>query len=381
MNGEMFIVFAILLLGLILLTFLGSSFWKEGFETLFTGPNGGSAVLTDNGDGTGILTITSPSGKQTSYAKSTNSTDSNYYCSDGGSAAVSKDALGTTTVMVTSKDGTTTTYSFNDRTQGNADSTTTTASTNASTNVSTNSSSTYDNYNHYDQSSYPTVFYGPDGGTARVIQTPSDNTIIVTNKNGSTDIYYIDNNANTGNVSTYKYYGPNGGSAKMITDYNGKKAVEITGPSGSKVVYTGDNVYTYNGEDNTINQYDVNANTAGSDYNTAYNPPPAPAPARATTQSTYYNSLPAGIPRSMIPAGQEDLYILKSEVVPPVCPKCPDPIVQSSDTPDLTKCPPCPPCARCPEPAFDCKKVPNYNAFNPDYMPVPVLSDFSGFGM
>ena len=35
-------------------------------------------------------------------------------------------------------------------------------------------------------------------------------------------------------------------------------------------------------------------------------------------------------------------------------------------------CPPCPPCARCPEPAFDCKKVPNYNAFNQSFMPVPV---------
>jgi hypothetical protein len=47
----------------------------------------------------------------------------------------------------------------------------------------------------------------------------------------------------------------------------------------------------------------------------------------------------------------------------------------------VTKCPPCPPCARCPEPAFDCKKVPNYSAFNQNYMPVPVLNDFSTFGM
>jgi hypothetical protein len=47
----------------------------------------------------------------------------------------------------------------------------------------------------------------------------------------------------------------------------------------------------------------------------------------------------------------------------------------------MNKCPPCPPCARCPEPAFECKKVPNYSAFNPNYMPVPVLSGFSTFGM
>ena len=364
MNGEMFMVFAILLLGFILFTFLGGNVWKEGFETLLSGPNGGSAVLTANGDGSGILTVTSPNGTQTSYAKKTNSTDSKYYSSDGGTAVVSKDLLGTTTVAVSSKDGTIKTYTFNDKTQGNADTTTITHSSSSSV-----SGSGYDNYNHYDKSSYPTVFYGPDGGTARVIQTQNDNTIVVTNKNGSTDIYYVENNK-----STDKYYGPNGGSAKMITDSNGKKAVEITGPNGSKVVYTGDNIYTYNGYDNTINQYSSDTNTTGSDYNTAYT-------TSATTPNVTSAYMSGGIPRSMIPAGQEDLYILKSEVVPPVCPKCPDPIVKSSDTPDLTKCPPCPPCARCPEPAFDCKKVPNYNAFNPDYMPVPALTDFSGFGM
>ena len=42
---------------------------------------------------------------------------------------------------------------------------------------------------------------------------------------------------------------------------------------------------------------------------------------------------------------------------------------------------PCPPCGRCPEPSFDCKKVPNYSSTNSEYLPVPVLSDFSQFGM
>jgi hypothetical protein len=42
---------------------------------------------------------------------------------------------------------------------------------------------------------------------------------------------------------------------------------------------------------------------------------------------------------------------------------------------------PCPSCARCPEPSFDCKKVPNYSSTNSEYLPMPVLSDFSSFGM
>jgi hypothetical protein len=76
---------------------------------------------------------------------------------------------------------------------------------------------------------------------------------------------------------------------------------------------------------------------------------------------------------------------LKSQVVPPVCPACP---VQQASCPREEKCPPCPACARCPEPNFECKKVPNYSqatanegSGNAEFMPVPVLSSFSSFGM
>ena len=84
-----------------------------------------------------------------------------------------------------------------------------------------------------------------------------------------------------------------------------------------------------------------------------------------------------GVPASQIPQGQEDLYILKSSIVPPVCPKCPD--VSITDCPKTAKCPPCPPCGRCPEPNFECKKVPVYNPNN-SLLPMPVLADFSQFG-
>ena len=84
-----------------------------------------------------------------------------------------------------------------------------------------------------------------------------------------------------------------------------------------------------------------------------------------------------GIPASQIPSGQEDLYILKSEIVPPVCPACPAVTACPSDK----KCPPCPACERCPEPAFECKKVPNYNSINNNQLPRPVLNSFSQFGM
>ena len=86
---------------------------------------------------------------------------------------------------------------------------------------------------------------------------------------------------------------------------------------------------------------------------------------------------PEGVPATSIPPGDEDLYILKSEIVPPVCPACPT----TANCPREKPCRPCPPCARCPEPAFECKKVPNYRAGDSNYLPKPVLNDFGEFGM
>ena len=80
-----------------------------------------------------------------------------------------------------------------------------------------------------------------------------------------------------------------------------------------------------------------------------------------------------GVRRVDIPDDDQDLYVLKSSIVPPVCPKCP----QRSTCPRDKPAPPCPPCARCPEPSFTCKKVPNYNSMNNQYLPLPWLSQAS----
>lgn len=90
--------------------------------------------------------------------------------------------------------------------------------------------------------------------------------------------------------------------------------------------------------------------------------------------ATHKNTM-QGVKRRDIPSGQEDLYILKSQVVPPVCPACPSVTACPREKP----CPACPPCGRCPEPAFDCKKVPNYKSANTNYLPRPITTDFSQF--
>ena len=98
---------------------------------------------------------------------------------------------------------------------------------------------------------------------------------------------------------------------------------------------------------------------------------------RKQQYNDYLNSLPSKR-RNEIPKGEEDKYILKSQILIPICPRCPD-VIQKCE--EGKKCPPCPACARCPEPAYDCKLVPNYANRQSSRFPRPVLTDFSNFGM
>jgi hypothetical protein len=182
------------------------------------------------------------------------------------------------------------------------------------------------------------------------------------------------------------YTGEYGGSTGSVTGPYGNTAYYAQGPYGNTTAGTTSNSYNpyYNGTSST-QYYGPYGGTAGSvsgPYgNTAYYAQP-PSSSGSTNSTQYYSSLPPGIPASQIPSGQEDLYILKSQVVPPVCPVCPACKNSSNNDPDNPpKCPPCPACARCPEPSFECKKVPNYNAIDNSYLPQPIINDFSSFGM
>ena len=82
------------------------------------------------------------------------------------------------------------------------------------------------------------------------------------------------------------------------------------------------------------------------------------------------------LPTDKIPKGDEDLYILKSQIVPPVCPKCPD--IKRCDL--EKECAPCPAPKRCPDKPFECKMVPKYSDPNvSSYLPTPVLDSFNSF--
>lgn len=306
--------------------------------------------------------------------------------------------------------------------------------------VTNANSSGYDNYDHYSKASAPTVFYGPNGSKANVMKDASEFYIIITGANGETSSYSTkipDTSKTTTTADTKSktstdskktagssdsisslmkqfnnttFYGPNGGSARFFSGNDGQYAIEATKANGDTTIYTATNTYTYNygSQSSSYSAYPF-TNPFASSKSTS-TPADSTSSNSANSSGKYDSSMPQGIPKSMIPRGQEDLYILKSEIVPPVCPACP----ASSACPTTSKkekCPPCPACARCPEPSFECKKVPNYSSagnssgygssnsygrsggsydatgnFNSStggasYLPVPVLSDFSTFGM
>jgi hypothetical protein len=193
------------------------------------------------------------------------------------------------------------------------------------------------------------TYSGPEGNQATVYTSSTGRHAVA--KDGS--VYYngnYDNTTSSGDASATTYTGPQGNQATVYT-----------GPQGNKAV--NGNIY-YN-DDTSVDASATTYTGPQGNQATVYTGP----------QGNKALSTNGGIYRNQIPPGQEDLYILKSEVVPPVCPACP----VSAACPRQKPCQPCPPCARCPEPAFECKKVPNYSSSNDQYLPRPVMSDFSSF--
>ena len=160
-----------------------------------------------------------------------------------------------------------------------------------------------------------------------------------------------------------------------IADFIQNQSTSFTDPNSSflkQYGYTPDTTYDSNSLPQPMTETSTDINDVTYTAGTTTPPPPGPAPPTP--------GLPPPGPPPPYPGlpGEEDQWILKSQIVPPVCPACPPKqVCDCGDKP----APPCPPCARCPEPAFKCAKIPNYDSTNDQYLPRPILADFSQFGM
>jgi hypothetical protein len=346
MNNALFL-FLILLLGLVLCSFLGSNCRREGL----TNEDNSQPQTGVSGD-TSIQTKLKNYYDNYNHFNGTSSISTNastYYGPNGGVAKIITNADGTQSLQVT--------------VNTNSSPVIFVADPSMSTNTSPTSMTSMTSTTSPDTSS--TVFYGPNGNTATIVNTQQGTAIQVNTGNGT---------------MTFTSMMP-ASTTPSSTETSGMSSTQYYGSTGTPVP-SGNYTLGYNPSVNTF---------TGPNGNTAYY---AQGPMGNTVMGVtdYSSSLPAGIPKSRIPPGEEDLYILKSQVVPPVCPACPT----SSACPREKPCPACPPCARCPEPSITCKAVPNYSAANYDngmsndgpfggminnqYIPVPVLNDFSTFG-
>lgn len=387
MNTEALFLFLILLLGLVLCSFLGGNCGSEGFkinEGYTTNPT--STYSTSTSGAANSSPVVGDNYNHVSGSMTSLQAGSTLYGPNGAKILVVQNSDGTQSLDVTLPNGKT--IKLNSKKEEKQDSFTKTTST---------SVESYTNY--YGANGTATTFYGPNGVTASVVKGNNGQIAIhVETSQGDYTFtpnatYYNPETDSTEPNSSTQYYGSTGYHVNTYQGAYGGEAAVATGPYGNTAYYaqapngnavagtasTGTNPYYDSAQYYGPNGGQVN--TASGPYgNTAYYAQGPNGNAVAGT-TDYSSSLPPGIPASQIPPGQEDLYILKSQVVPPVCPNVICPSIQNLEEIQSAKCPPCPRPQRCAEPSFECKKVPNYNNIGNDQLPIPVLNDFSTFGM
>ena len=184
------------------------------------------------------------------------------------------------------------------------------------------STSVFDNYNHYENTQNPdnvgtntvqpqsgvkptfgindVMYYGPYGSVA--ITSIKNNTNVLTVLYGGKKTIFISNNASStpsGKTATKSiYYSKDGGTAYITATQTGNYAVNVRFPNGNVTIFK----------------------TKSSILGNTHSP-------------TIFQNKPV----SDILNEKDDLYILKSRIIPPICPKCPQPIISVCETNNSAK--------------------------------------------
>ena len=266
---------------------------KTNTNVVLYGPDGGTATIISDKN---TVSVTTMSGSTTSYSyKSTTSTSTfstkTYEDSTGNKAVVVSNASGPVVAQIST--GTNTNpvmYYPNDEHSGGSDTKSTVA-----------------------QNTEFNVFYAKNGNIARLISGDNTDLLVITQKSsGDVELFHM----NPGSGPNKQFFGPNGQVA-LYSTVDGKQQIELTNANQTSYVFSLSTTESSNSSSIT-----KSSNTTTSQ------------PEPMTTSSSLNNS---SIQQSVYPTNQDDLYILKSSVVPPVCPKCPQPIIQCGDSSNDSK--------------------------------------------
>lgn len=198
----------------------------------------------------------------------------------------------------------------------------------------------YDNYNHFEENpeeSTETLFYNEKAGTARIVKTSKYGSIVTTDKSGASATYSIISPASVG---SQVYIGPNYSTATVVSK-DGAKEIRTTSATGVIVVYKGNKPVDRADLSKELNSYIPTR--VSSMYNGVTKRTRASAKAlknankhpndfmsSSTTAKDYKEILNAvdsktgtTTTNTQVPRGNENLYILKSQIVPLNCPACP----------------------------------------------------------
>ena len=266
---------------------------KEGFDITenitMNGPNNEIAIITPQN----TIILTSLSGTNITYEYTSSSTSNGFNVKiftnpTGDNAILILNFQGPVVAQISSPDTTTPLMFYPDISSG-GDAQNTTPVTQS---VAKNSSAVSD----------LNLLYASNGDIARIITGDETNLLIITSKDtGNVELYNMDTNIDS-NINSKRFTGQNGhtaiynsidGADQLQVNYSSSNIVSFTSHQPSIVM---DNKITGNNTRN--NAADITPNI----HNTITEPMSLPIP--------------------------DDMYILKSSIVPPICPKCPQPIVQ-----------------------------------------------------
>ena len=282
MNYKFLFLFMILLLGLVLSSFLGGKWIKEGFAAApttvvlpdgttapaaYTGPNGETVLIT-NSSGICTATITADDGSIINIQQSTNTDGGRKippgvteFASDntsirGNLMKITQDNIGNMSKFPPPYNNMNLQvgdYLFSTRDESRKGvmdimytANTPTTSTTAATTTS---------------AAMPNTYYGPSGQVAKLVNTSNGYNISVTDGNGNVTVYAINPSgaslqpANNVGVSQQSnpsalvntiFYGPDGGTARVFKADDNDIAIEVTHPNGQIVIYTNTDTYSFN---------------------------------------------------------------------------------------------------------------------------------------